>query len=392
MSLEFKESQPLTLGAELELQILDCQTYELSSSSPMILEKLSGCEVIKSEIYQSMIEITTGICQNADQVRRDLSTAFSQLFRECEKLNLCLASAGTHPSAIYQNSLIFPGERYEQVLKNHQWIAKRLLIFGLHIHVGMRNGDYAVKTTNALLHYLPLFLSLSASSPFYKGEDTNLASSRITFFEALPTGGHPYTFNSWLEFNEIYSTLLRSGSISSPKDLWWDIRPSPTFGTIEIRICDSPATLSECAAIVALVHLVCQKTDQNILAGETPKAPPNWLMRENKWRVARNGTHAELIVNEEGLTKPVAAILEETIEKLTDLIAANEYESHMSLLRKIVSHGSGADRQRRIFQSSNRFEEVSKSLVQELKSDLPNWKKTSYSLNIGSKKKSPKRV
>ena len=215
LTLEFEKSEPLTLGAELELQILNRDTFDLSSSSPLILEGLGSCEVIKSEIYQSMIEIITGICQNAHQVKDELGTAYSTLSKVCDKLNLCLASAGSHPSAIYQDNLIFPGERYLQVLKNHQWIAKRLLIFGLHVHVGMRSGDHAIQMTNALLHYLPLFLALSASSPFYKGEDTNLASSRITFFEALPTGGHPYTFNSWSDFNEIYSTLLRSGSISS---------------------------------------------------------------------------------------------------------------------------------------------------------------------------------
>ncbi|OYZ15270.1 MAG: hypothetical protein B7Y39_16375 [Bdellovibrio sp. 28-41-41] len=373
LTLEFGKSHPFTLGAELELQILNRETYELSSSSPLILENVGGSELIKAEIYQSMIEIITGVCQNAHQIKEDLGVAFSELLTASKNLNLCFAGAGTHPSAIYQDSLIFPCDRYQKVLKNHQWIAKRLLIFGLHVHVGMRNGDHAVQTTNALLHYLPLFLALSASSPFYKGEDTNLASSRITFFEALPTGGHPYTFYNWSEFNEIYSTLLKSGSIFSPKDLWWDIRPSPMLGTIEIRICDAPGTLSECGAIAALVHLLCLKIDQEISNGENPKPPPDWLLRENKWRVARNGVRAELIVNESGSIKSLTTVLNETIESLEIHIQNNKYESQMSLLKKIALHGSGADRQRKLFRKTEQFKMVSESLVQELESDRTNW-------------------
>jgi len=339
-----------------------------------VLELLVGDNAIKAEIYQSMIEIMTGVCANAHEIGNELRAAMFKLFKACNTLNLSVASAGTHPFATYEDGIVFPEARYRKLLENHQWIAKRLLIFGLHIHVGMRNGEHAIQVANALLHYLPLFLALSSSSPFCNSEDTQLSSSRTTFFEAIPTGGHPCTFEDWSEFQYTYARLLQSGSIDCPKDLWWDIRPSPGFGTIEIRICDSPATICETEAIISLVHLLCQKIDHEISSGQTLRPPPFWLLRENKWRAMRKGIRAEIIFAEDGSTRTIKEFLEGILNDLIPFIEANKYNAQMDLLKKIVAKGSSADRQRLLYQQSNcNFLCVLNSLIDELQTDIPNW-------------------
>lgn len=374
MPLRFEHSAPLTLGAELEFQLLNGETLDLSSSSLQVLEHLPGNNEIKAEIYQSMIEIMTGVCENAHQVGHELRETMSKLIKACEVLDLRIASAGTHPFASYQDGILFPEARYRRLLENHQWIAKRLLIFGLHVHVGMRSGEHAIQVANALLHYLPLFLALSSSSPFCNSEDTHLSSSRTTFFEALPTGGHPCTFEDWFEFQSTYARLLQSGSIDGPKDLWWDIRPSPRLGTIEIRVCDSPSTISETEAIVALVHLLCQKIDQELLSGQYRRPPSLWLLRENKWRAMRKGVWAEIIVAEDGRTRTFKEFLEGTLKDLAPFIEANKYNTQMELLQKIVAKGSSADRQRQLYQQCNsNFRCVLSALIDELKTDTPKW-------------------
>ncbi|MBK9039837.1 MAG: YbdK family carboxylate-amine ligase [Bdellovibrionales bacterium] len=373
MSLRFEHSAPLTLGAELEFQLLNRETLDLSSSSIQVLERLSGNNAIKAEIYQSMIEIMTGVCENAHQVGQELRTTLSKLYNVCDSLNLRIASAGTHPFATYEDGIVFPEARYRKLLEKHQWMAKRLLIFGLHVHVGMRSGDHAIQVANGLLLYLPLFLALSSSSPFCNREDTQLASSRTTFFEALPTGGQPCTFEDWSDFRSTYARLLQSGSIGCPKDLWWDIRPSPGFGTIEIRICDSPATICEAEAIVALVHLLCQKIDQEISLGQSHRPPLLWLLRENKWRAMRKGSRAEIIVAENGSTRTIKEFLERILEDLAPLIEANKYNSQMDLLKNVVAKGSSADRQRQLYQLNSNFCFVLSSLIDELQTDIPNW-------------------
>lgn len=370
----------MTLGAELELQLVNRNTLDLSSSSLEVLKRVGNLNSVKAEIYQSMIEITSEVCQNAHEVGRDLRQALAKLLDVCDELDLGLVSAGTHPFAEYEEGKLFPEARYRRLLENHQWIAKRLLIFGLHVHIGMRSGEHAIRVANALLEYLPLLLSLSSSSPFCQSNDTQLASSRTTFFESLPTGGHPCTFSSWTEFKEIYEQMRLSGSIEGPKDLWWDIRPSPNLGTIEIRICDSPATIREAEALVALIHLLCQKIDGEIAMGKTFPPPPLWLLRENKWRAMRRGVGAQLIVAENGQTKSVQQVLSETLVDVSPLVDLHGYKEQMSLLEKIARQGASADRQRKRFEQTADFQGVLHSLMEELRTDSPSW-------NVGIKRK-----
>lgn len=374
LPLPFEPSSSLTLGAELELQLLESGSNNLSSSSPKVLQLLGSTDSVKAELYQSMIEITTGICQNAQQIGGDFREALAKLYTVCSKLNLSLASAGTHPYAQYENEILYPDARYRRLLKKNQWLTRRLLIFGLHIHVGMRSGQHSIQVANSLLHYTPLLLSLSASSPFCRSEDTQLASARTSFFEAIPTAGQPCTFECWSDFLTMYEKLKQSHAIDGPKDLWWDIRPNPSLGTIEIRVCDSPATIQETEAIVALVHLLCQKIDQNLALKGDSYPPPFWLLRENKWRAMNKGIDADLIVDTAGETKKMAEYLDKVLKDLSPLIEVNDYAPQMETLRQIMAKGSSADRQRSIYrQSSKNFHPVMDALIDELRTDKPKW-------------------
>lgn len=372
--LNFNESEPLTLGAEIELQLLDPGTLDLTSHSPMILDALGGVEGVKAELFQSMLEVNTGICRSAHQIESDLKQKIDLVREVTEPMGIKLSSSGTHPFASHVDRLLYPDKRYQEVIDRNRWIARRLVIFGLHVHVGMRSGEHAIQVNNALLHYLPLMLAISASSPYWHGEDTELASSRITFFESLPTGGHPCVVGSWSEFETLYGRLVRSGAIRSPKDIWWDIRPSPDFGTLEVRICDVSPTLRESKAIVALVHTLCAFIDRHLMQGKTFAPPADWIIRENKWRASRFGTDASFVVDPEGATKDLKTYLGDLQNELAEEIEAWGYVDEFAFLNELVEKGASYKRQRAVFGSSNgNLRSVAKALAAEFDAERPIW-------------------
>jgi carboxylate-amine ligase len=359
---------------EVEIQLLDENTFDLKPSSLAILPSFDGNPRVKAELFQSMLEINTGICRNAHEVHLDLSGTFSEVQDRCRALGIRIASAGTHPFARYHDRVLFPASRYKDLIQRNQWIARRLMIFGLHVHVGMRSGEHAIQMNNALLHYLPMFLSLSASSPYWHGEDTELASSRITFFEALPTGGHPCHFSNWEEYERLYQRLVRSKSITSPKDIWWDVRPSPEYGTLEIRICDGSPTLSETVSLTALIHSLAAYIDRQLEEGRRFRPPPDWILRENKWRAARHGVNASFILNEEGLTASMTSMLDDLLRELAPVVDEFGYQSHLLLLRELVERGPSYCRQRRVAQMSDgNLLTVVGHLAEEFENRAPIW-------------------
>lgn len=377
MKLHFESSSNLSLGAELELQLLDKDTLALSSSAAAVLKRLAGFRPVQGELYQSMIEIATGICADAHVAGAELRAALVRLSAACGDLGLELAGAGTHPTGTHCENVISGGRRYQELVNNHQWLTRRLLIFGLHVHVGTRDGATAIEMFNRLMPYLPLVLALSSSSPFCGGDDTRLRSSRTTFFESLPTGGHPCRFESWEDFQLTYLGLLKSGSVTCAKDLWWDIRPRPDFGTLEIRICDSPPTVAEAEALIALIHVLCQKIQSDIAHRRPPPEYPSWILRENKRRAMLKGTAAEVIISTAGTTQGLGEYLSDALDTVAAEIKANGYEKQMSLLRKIAANGSSADRQRSVYEASGGdFHKVLRSLTQELNADRPIWTPT----------------
>jgi len=370
--LEFNSSSDLSLGVELELQIIDAKTKDLVAGSPAIFERLGGEQKhIKPELVQAMIEISTGICETVREVQRDLEMQMNTLKQVSQELGYTLASAGSHPFARYADRILYPAERYRTLIDRNQWLARRLMIFGLHIHVGMRDAEHAMAMNNAMLHYLPHLLALSASSPFWQGKDTGLASSRITIFEALPTSGHPCIFQSWGEFEAFYDSMIASKSIQSIKDIWWDLRPHPDYGTVEIRVCDTPATLEETVSLVALTQCLYHWFDQQYKEGKTIAPPPYWILRENKWKAARYGLEAEIILNERGRTNLLRSEIEWLLKLLEPLSDSLGCGREFRRIRTMLERGCSYDRQRAVYAREGTFLAVAESLIDEFWSGKP---------------------
>lgn len=382
--LEVAQSETLTLGVEIELQLIDPSNFDLKGSAIEILSRVERkTPKIKSEIFQSMIEIETGVCRTAIEAQSDLLDTIGILKKACQKSDVLLSGSGTHPFASYLDRVVSPGDRYSQLIERNQWIARRLVIFGLHVHVGMPNPDAIIQVMNAYMNYAPLLLGLSASSPFWHRDDTGLASSRSTFFESTPTGGHPIIVDSWGEYEDLYFKMLDSGSVTSPKDLWWDIRPSPQYGTLEIRACDVMPTLEENIALVSLIHSMGSYFLENRKAGIQNPTPTDWQYRENKWRATRHGLDFDFVLNDWGETRPAKEMIEELLEKVSDApipidssgrtVPAKEiYAEAFICLRKLLADGPPSVRQRRVFQETGSLEKVVAASCREFSGD-PNW-------------------
>lgn len=365
--LSFVCSQFGTLGVEVEVQLVDWRTLQPSPAAGRLLPRLGESPHLKAELFQSMLELTTGICHNLDEVEADLRKAARRLASIADQEGVEVMSAGTHPFAPWEAHVLFPRTRYLELLEKTQWITRRCSVFGLHIHVGARDGDHAVAMINDLAPYMGLLLALSASSPFMEGHDTGLASSRIIAYESHPCGGTPPFYGSWSEFEQLSEKLFRAGAITSLKDLWWDIRPSPLYGTVELRMCDSQSSLSETLSLVAVVQCLMAWLE----AGrEHPQQASNWRLRENKWRAARYGLEADLIVNEGGETRPAREIWWELLEELEPIGLRLGCQRHLQRIRHTLEQGASYHRQREAYRRSGSLQSVVQELIREWREDL----------------------
>lgn len=315
--MKFNSNTRMTLGVEHEVQFINRSNGCLMPIAQDVLRVLSehGCDGrITSEIFQSMIEVRTGVCDNAFEVFDQLQELHLNLEMVANSFGAGILSTGTHPFEKYDDRKLFPSKRYEKLILENQWIAKRLLIFGVHVHVGMPDGETAIAVSNQLQRYIPLLLALSANSPFFENRNVGLASSRSTIFESKPTGGHPVIFKSWTEFKDVIDALKKSSSISTLKDLWWDVRLNNDFGTIEVRIFDSPLRLQNVAAFAALVQSICELIVKSPLSHS--KIPRDWMIRENKWRAARYGMDSSILVDSKGNTQDLWTFFRQTVNDI----------------------------------------------------------------------------
>ena len=285
MKIEFNSSEGSSLGVEVELEIIDRETRELRSAAseilPLMGEGHPGGEhpKAKHELLESTIEIITGVCSNVAEARRDLEGTLAELQEHTGPRNLAFMCTGSHPFTDWATQDITPNPRYARLVDEMQWMARRLQIFGIHVHVGIRSAEKAIAIANALSAYIPHFLALSASSPYWMGRDTGLASARSKVFEGLPTAGLPYQLSGWDEFEQFMQTLVSANAIQSIREVWWDIRPHPDFGTVELRICDGIPTMSEIAAVAALSQCLVEWMDSLVDRGYSLPMPRGWVVR-----------------------------------------------------------------------------------------------------------------
>ena len=376
MDIAFNSSERSTLGVEVELAIVDRQTRELRGGASEMLRRLEKERgephpKAKNELIESNIELITGICSTVAEARADLEATLAELIPVAEGLGLGLFCAGTHPFSDWAAQEIAPNERYHRLVEEMQWTARRMAIFGIHTHVGVRSPEKAIAIANALTAYIPHFLALSASSPWFEGRDTGLASSRSKVFEGLPTAGLPQQLASWGEFEKLMHTLMTARAISSIREIWWDIRPHPNFGTVELRICDGMPTMTEIVCVAALAQCLVEWMDTLIDRGYRLPCPKAWIVGQNKWRAARHGIDADMIVDDGGTLAPLRTVIGDVVDELTPVAHRLGCEGELGYARRILDHGPSYLRQRRWLEAGGTLADVVDGLIEELRSDEP---------------------
>jgi glutamate---cysteine ligase / carboxylate-amine ligase len=379
VTIDFTPNPRTTIGVEMELHLVDAATGELASTSREILAEMGADHPggehpkAKHELFQSTVEIITGVCRSPAEVGEDLRSTLAELRAAADRRGLTLISAGTHPFGLARDQLVSPQQRYHDLIEALQWPARRMLICGMHVHVGVPDGGRAIRVISELMRHHPLFLALSSSSPFFEGEDSGLASARTKVFEGLPTAGLPPPLADWSDFESFMSTLLESGCISSIREVWWDIRPHPDFGTVEFRMCDATPTVRETVALAALAQTLVESAIRRIDDGSLPPPPREWTIRENRWLAARYGLEAELIVEhpETGHPerRPVRALVTELLDELRPVADELGNLEQLGDLEVLLAAGSGAQRQRRIVEAGGTLADVVHHLAAELVDD-----------------------
>ena len=341
----------LTLGVEEEYQIVDADTRELRSYVSRLLEDGRSVlrERVRPEMHQSMIEVGTGVCRDVRAVRAELCEMRSELSRLAQNAGLRILAAGTHPFSDWKTQEITDHERYHGLVEELQDIGRANLIFGLHVHVGIRDKEVAMVLADQVRYFLPHLLALSTSSPLWQGRPTGLASTRCQIFKRFPRTGIPESFSSYVEYQRFVELLVKTGCIDNAKKIWWDVRVHHVYDTIEIRICDMPTRMDHTISIVALVQALVAKLYLLYTHNQGWRHYARGLIEENKWRAVRWGTRGKLIDFGQQAERPFHELLVELVELVRDTSAALGTEEEVAGVFRILDEGTSAERQMRVF-------------------------------------------
>lgn len=374
MQIAFNSSPGPSLGIEVELELIDVRTGQLASAATDILTQLGrghegGHPRAKHELFECCIEIITDVCTTVGEARADLEATLAEVRAAAAERGLTLICSGSHPFSRWGEQRVSPDPRYDELVDAMQWMARRMQIFGVHVHVGVRSPEKAVVIANALATYIPHFLALSASSPYWEGDDTGLASSRSKIFEGLPTAGLPAPIATWGDFEQYMTTLVAAGAIRTVREVWWDIRPHPDFGTIELRMCDGLPTLREVSAVAALAQSLVVHLDGLHDAGEAPARQRDWILRENKWRAGRHGVDAEFIIDDTGTLQPARDAIAGLVELVTPAARQLGCTAELGHVAEILEVGPSYLRQRAVADDGTNLWAVVDLLARELATD-----------------------
>ncbi len=365
--------QQFTLGIEEEFQIVDPQTRELRSRVSEILadgETLLG-EQLKPEMIQSMIEVGTGICQDIKEARIDIINLRGTVAGLARKKGLEIVAAGTHPFSHWQDQKIFDNERYNLIVEENQIIARSLLTFGLHVHVGIANPERAIHIMNAVRYMLPHMLALSTSSPFWVGKETGLKSYRSEVFTRMPRTGIPDHFESDSSFQDYVELLVKTGCIDDGKKIYWDVRPHPFFPTLEFRICDIPTRVDDTIAIAAVFQALVAKFDQLLDHNLTFRLHHKMLIEENKWRAVRYGLEGKMIDFGKRTEVPIRDLIHELLEFVDDVVDDLGSRHEIEHIHTILERGTSADQQLHVWRETNNMESVVDHLIEMTMENVP---------------------
>src|SRR4051812_40548563 len=356
-----------TLGIEEEFAIVDPETRELRSHIQEILEggKVTLKEQVKPEMHQSVVELGTEICQSTEDARAHVIELRSKLAELAGRSGLKIASAGTHPISHWHDQLITEGDRYKEIVKDMQLLARANLIFGLHVHVGIPSRETAIHVMNQARYFLPHIYALSVNSPFWVGRNTGLKGYRLKVFERFPRTGIPDAFESLSEYEDYCKLLVKTGCVDNAKKIWWDIRLHPFFDTLELRVCDAQSRVDDTLAVAALIQAIIARLYKLLRRNITFRVYRRRLLDENRWRASRYGIDGKLI--DFGREEEVST--KELIRELLEFVAGEAEQlgsqREMQHIERICREGTGADRQLSVFQRTSDMKAVVDQIVAE---------------------------
>ncbi|WP_243225368.1 glutamate--cysteine ligase [Microbacterium sp. CIAB417] len=374
MTVTFAESARSTVGIEWEIMLADPASGDLVGRGPELLAALEAesadeRHTVTGELLTNTIEVTSGVGATVAHAVDDIAAAISAVRAATDPAGVELLSAGSHPFAQWYDQRVTDKTRYHKLIERTQWWGRNMMIWGIHVHVGVDDRDKVFPIIGALTGFLPHLQALAASSPFWAGERTGYASNRALVFQQLPTAGLPWALSTWTEFEGYLNDMVRTGVLVDATEVRWDIRPAPRWGTIEVRACDGMSTLAELASVAALVQVLVEHFSRMLDAGETLPTMPAWFHRENKWRAARYGLDARLITDAAGEQTPVrehvSALLADLAPVAVDLGCAAEF----ARVGSIVNGGASYERQIAVAEASDGdLREVVQHLIREFRS------------------------
>jgi carboxylate-amine ligase len=352
-----------TVGVEEELMIVDGETLELANAIEQLLDESDESE-IKPELMESVLEIATPPCRNVTEAGEHLRSLRRRAANTARERGLALGSAGTHPFALWEDQRIVARPRYRELIEALRFVARQELIFGMHVHIGMDDPEKAVHVANGMRIHVPVLLALSVNSPFWRADATGLESTRMPIFRAFPRVGIPPYYDGWADYERRIGFMVESGVMADPTYLWHDVRVHPKFGTVEIRACDSQTRVEHTVGLTALVQAMVKELSEHYESGAHLSDYPWEMLDENKWLAARHGLEGELVdlpAKERVTTKElVRRLLDRLREHATDLGAAD----HLDAVEDLVARGTGAHRQRVVYEANRDLREVMKEIVE----------------------------
>tara|TARA_R110002072_G_scaffold303094_1_gene493207 strand:+ start:1563 stop:2744 length:1182 start_codon:yes stop_codon:yes gene_type:complete len=364
-ALVFARNEFPTIGVELELQLIDAESFALTNRIEDVLAALPEelRDVVKPELMQSYIEINTGVCNTVADASNDLHSKLEAIENVLDEMGIKLLWAATHPFSSWRDQKVTNNDRYYRLVDLMQDVARRLVTFGLHVHVGVDTGDKAINVCDRMLRYLPLLLALSSNSPFWEGRNTGLHSNRSKIMEGLPTAGLPHVMRNWSEYVWIVNHLIETGFMNSIREIWWDIRPHHNFGTVEVRICDMPPNLKQVEGIAALIQCLVVAISDEVEQGTYQLDYHPMMVQQNKWRATRFGADARLVLGQ----SYEQASLAETVANLVTRLEAHAVKLDcLDELRSVVNipTATGAQQQLDIFKQTRSKQEVVRQMIE----------------------------
>jgi len=369
-----------TIGVEEEFQIIDPESLELRSHVVQLISSAAARgvgDLVKQEMHQSIVETGTKICENVSELRLEMHRTRSELVLAAESTGLRVAAAGTHPFSSWIDQVISPGERYQNIVEEMGQLARSLLIFGMHIHVAMPDKQTTIDMMNMVGYFLPHLLALSTSSPFWMGRNTGLKSFRTTVFRRFPRTGIPEVFESWSEYENFINLLVKLNCIDTGKKIWCDVRPHPTYGTLEFRMFDTATRVEEAVAIAALTQAIVVKLHRLYTHNQSWRIYRRALIEENKWRAARYGIEGKLIDFGREAEVPMRELMLELMELIDDVVDDLGSRSAVEYIHTILNEGTSAERQLRVYQQTGDLKDVVRHLVMETRASVQDAKSNS---------------